>query len=102
MNFDAADLYTGLSFHDQQHHNFEMENYIMATAKKTQIEKIETALRRYNTGAGVTADKVASMARVPREAVAKRVSDLRDWGYTIYTNYRNVNGKRTAFYRIAD
>lgn len=73
----------------------------MATAKKTQIEKIENALRRYNTGAGITADKVASVARVPRENVSKRVADLRDWGYTIYTNYRNVNGKRTAFYRFA-
>lgn len=74
----------------------------MATPKKTQIEKIENVLRRYNTGAGVTADKVASLARVPRDNVAKRVADLRDWGYTIYTNYRNINGKRTAFYRFAD
>ena len=73
----------------------------MATPKKTQIEKIENVLRRYNTGAGVTADKVAALARVPREAVSKRDSDLREC-YTIYTNYRNVDGKRTAFYRFAD
>lgn len=74
----------------------------MATPKKTQIEKIENVLRKYNTGAGVTASKVASLARVPRENVAKRVADLRDWGLTIYTNWRNVDGKRTAFYRLAD
>ncbi len=74
----------------------------MATPRKSQIEKIETVLARYNTGAGITADKIASMARVPRENVSKRIYDLREWGYTIYTNYRNVKGKRTAFYRLAD
>lgn len=73
----------------------------MATARKTQIEKIENVLRKYNTGAGITADKVASLARVPRDNVSKRVYDLREWGYTIYTNYRDVKGKRTAFYRFA-
>lgn len=73
----------------------------MATPRKTQIEKIENVLRKYNTGAGITADKVASLARVPRDNVGKRVYDLREWGYTIYTNYRNVKGKRTAFYRFA-
>ena len=74
----------------------------MATSRKTQIEKIETVLAKYNTGAGVTADKIASMARVPRENVSKRVYDLREWGYTIYTNWRTTNGKRTAYYRLAD
>jgi hypothetical protein len=77
-----------------------MEKYIMATPRKTQIEKIENVLRKYNTGAGVTASKVASLARVPRETVGKRVYDLREY-YNIYTNYRYVNGKRTAFYRFA-
>lgn len=72
----------------------------MATARKTQIEKIENVLRKYNTGPGVTSAKVASLARVPRETVGKRVFDLREY-YDIYTNYRMVNGKRTAFYRFA-
>ena len=44
--------------------------------------------------------KVAKIARVPRENVSKRVADLREF-YNIYTNYRNVDGKRTAFYRFA-
>ena len=69
-------------------------------ATKTQIEKIETVLRKYNKGAGITASRVANLAKVPYEAVSKRVSDLRET-YTIYTNYRNVDGKRTAFYRFA-
>jgi hypothetical protein len=73
----------------------------MATARKTQIEKIESVLLKYNAGPGITADSVAARARVPREAVAKRVADLREF-YDIYTNYRNVNGKRTAFYRLAN
>ena len=72
----------------------------MATPRKTQIEKIENVLRRYNKGAGITADKVASLARVPRANVSKRVADLRET-YNIYTNYRDVDGKRTAFYRFA-
>ena len=73
----------------------------MATARKTQIEKIENVLLKHNAGPGITADAVARIARVPREAVAKRVSDLREF-YNIYTNYRNVDGKRTAFYRLAN
>jgi len=73
----------------------------MATARKTQIEKIENVLLKHNTGAGITADSVARIARVPRESVSKRVADLREY-YNIYTNYRMVDGKRTAFYRLAN
>lgn len=73
----------------------------MATARKTQIEKIENVLLKHNTGPGITAESVARIARVPRESVAKRVADLREY-YNIYTNYRMVDGKRTAFYRLAN
>ena len=59
----------------------------MATARKTQIEKIENVLLKHNAGPGITADAVARIARVPREAVAKRVSDLREF-YNIYTKDR--------------
>lgn len=79
--------------------NFEMENYNMATTRKTQIEKVESLLRKYNTG--ITASKLASLARIPRESVSKRVYDLRET-YKILTSYRTVNGKRTAFYRFAN
>ena len=37
------------------------------TARKTQIEKIETALLNHNTGPGITAAAIARIARVPRE-----------------------------------
>ena len=73
----------------------------MATPRKTQIEKIENVLLRHNAGPGVTAAAIARMARVPYENVAKRIYDLREF-YSIYTNYRKVDGKRTAFYRLAD
>ena len=72
----------------------------MATPRKTQIEKIENVLLRHNTGPGITSAAVARIARVPREAVTKRISDLREY-YQIYTNYRKVDGKRTAFFRLA-
>ena len=71
----------------------------MATPRKTQIEKIENVLLRHNAGPGITVDSIARIARVPREAVSKRVADLREF-YNIYTNYRKVDGKRTAFYRL--
>lgn len=71
----------------------------MATPRKTQIEKIENVLRKHGA-AGITAKKIASLARVSRESVGKRIYDLREH-YTINTNYRTVAGKRTAFYSFA-
>ena len=71
----------------------------MTTARKTQIEKIEAVLRRYKGGKGVTAKSIARMARVPYEAVGKRVYDLRET-YNIVSNFQTVDGKRTAFYRM--
>jgi hypothetical protein len=73
----------------------------MATPRKTQIEKIENVLLKHNAGPGITVDSISRMARVPRESVSKRVADLRE-EYKIYTNYRKIDGKRTAFYRLAD
>ena len=73
----------------------------MATPRKSQLEKIENVLLKHTASPGITADAVARIARVPRESVAKRVADLREF-YNIYTNYRNVDGKRTAFYRLAN
>ena len=69
-------------------------------AKKSQIEKIETALVNHNTGPGITVAAIAKIAGVSKDTVYKRVSDLRE-SYTIYSNYRVVNGKRKLFYRLA-
>lgn len=73
----------------------------MATPRKTQIEKIENVLLKYTASPGITAKSIAARARVPVSAVGKRVHDLREV-YNIYTNYRKVDGKRTAFYRLAN
>lgn len=73
----------------------------MATNKKSQLQKIENVLRKYSVSPGVTAKGIAHRARVPVENVYKRIYDLRE-SFTIYTNYHNVKGKRTAFYRIAE
>lgn len=69
-------------------------------AKKSQIEKIETALATHNAGPGITVAAIAKLAGVSKDAVYKRVADLRE-DYTIYSNYRTVNGKRKLFYRMA-
>ncbi len=69
-------------------------------ARKSQMEKIENVLAKNNTGAGITAAAIAKLAGVTRDAVYKRIADLRE-EHTIYSNYRTVNGKRKVFYRFA-
>jgi hypothetical protein len=70
------------------------------TKKLPTLTKLENALQRYNTGPGITADSLAKVARVNRCSITQRIAELRE-SYKIYTNYRKVNGKRTAFYRFA-
>lgn len=68
----------------------------------SQLSKVAKVLRRNNTGRGITAAQVAKLSGVPKDSVYKRVSDLRNVeGKTIYSNYRNVNGKRKMYYRFA-
>ncbi len=66
------------------------------------MSKVAKVLRRNSTGRGITAAQVAKLAGVSKDAVYKRVSDLRNMeGKTIYSNYRIVNGTRKMFYRFA-
>jgi len=66
------------------------------------LSRVAKALRRNSKGAGVTAGRLAQLTGLSKDAVYKRVSDLRNVeGKTIYSNYRNVNGTRKMFYRIA-
>lgn len=68
----------------------------------SQLSKVAKALRRNNTGRGITVAQVAKLTGVPKESVYKRVYDLRTIeGKTIYSNYRTVNGQRKMFYRFA-
>lgn len=71
------------------------------TKKIPQIDRIVRVLASNNTGAGITISAVAKAASVPRATVSKRVHDLRESGARIYTNYRQVNGRRKAYYRMA-
>jgi len=71
----------------------------MATQKKTQISKIENVLLNHKASPGVAITAIARMTRVPRTAISKCVYDLRE-RYTITSNYHNVNGKKTLFYRL--
>lgn len=68
----------------------------------SQLTRVAKHLRRNTDGAGISAARLAKLAGVPRDSVYKRVYDLRvNEGKEIYSNYRNVNGKRKMFYRIA-
>jgi biotin operon repressor len=67
----------------------------------TQIEKVANYLSRNTTSPGVTASKIASDTKVPRENVIKRISDLRNEGYTIFSNKRTLkNGRKALYYRL--
>ena len=68
----------------------------------SQLTRVAKHLRRNTKGSGITPAHLAEMAEVPLANVYKRVSDLRNIeGRQIYSNYRNVDGKRTMFYRFA-
>ena len=67
----------------------------------SQINKILTVLSNNPKTPGLTASMIARKARMPRDNVRKRVADLRSEGFNIYTNFRKVNGKRKAYYRMA-
>lgn len=68
----------------------------------SQMTKVAKALRQNNKGAGITVAQITRLTGVPKSSVSKRVYDLRTMeGYTIYSNYRNVNGKRKMYYRFA-
>lgn len=67
----------------------------------SQIEKIANYLSRNNTYPGVTASRIASDTKVPRDSVIKRISDLRNEGYTIFSNQKTLkNGRKALYYRL--
>lgn len=66
------------------------------------LSRVAKVLRRNSKGAGITAGRLAQLAGLSKDAVYKRVYDLRTLeGKTIYSNYRTVNGQRKMFYRFA-
>jgi alkylated DNA nucleotide flippase Atl1 len=66
------------------------------------LSRVAKVLRRNSKGAGITAGRLAQLSGLSKDAVYKRVYDLRTVeGKTIYSNYRVVNGQRKMFYRFA-
>jgi len=66
------------------------------------LSRVAKVLHRNTKGAGITAGRLAQLSGLSKNAVYKRVYDLRTLeGKTIYSNYRTVNGKRKMFYRFA-
>ena len=67
----------------------------------SQIEKIARYLAKNNKGPGVTVAKIADRTGSTKDNVRKRVYDLRNEGFKIYSNYRKVNGERKLYYRMS-
>jgi hypothetical protein len=70
--------------------------------KMTQSTKILSYLGKNQANPGVTTAAVSKGARVPKGSVSQRISDLREEGHRIFTNYRKVKGSNTkkAYYRL--
>lgn len=73
----------------------------MVKKRKSERNKIESVLRKYNTGPGVSPKSISKLTKVPIDNVYKRIYDLREY-HVIYTNYRMIKGQRKAFYRLSD
>jgi transposase len=68
----------------------------------SQLERITKVLSKKGTGQGLTAEAIAKAAGVSKDTVYKRIYDLRNVeGRKVYSNFRNVKGQRTMFYRLA-
>ena len=64
----------------------------------SQLTKVAKHLRRNTTGPGITPGRLAFLAGIPKDAVYRRVSDLRVLeGREIYSNYRTVNGVKHRY-----
>lgn len=65
-----------------------------------QLDRITNVLSRNNKGSGITASKLARLAKVSPSNIYKRVSDLRAEGVVIHKNYRTIDGRRLVHYRM--
>lgn len=65
-----------------------------------QLDRIVNVLSRNNKGSGISAARLAKLAKISPTNIYKRVSELRAGGMVIHKNYRVVNGKRMVHYRM--
>lgn len=64
-----------------------------------QLDRIHTILTR-NKKTGITAARLAKLAKISPSNIYKRVSDLRASGHKIDRNYKVVKGRRMVYYRM--
>jgi len=65
-----------------------------------QLDRIVNVLSRNNKGSGISAARLANLAKISPTNIYKRVSELRAGGMVIHKNYRVVSGKRMVHYRM--
>lgn len=64
-----------------------------------QLDRIYNILSR-NQKSGITAARLAKLAKVAPSNIYKRVSDLRASGFKIDRNYKTVRGRRMVVYSM--
>jgi len=67
----------------------------------SQIDRIYNQLARNTEYPGISTKVLAHRTRLTRNAVSKRIADLREEGEKIFTNTRKVAGELRYFYRLA-
>ena len=70
----------------------------MARQKTTQLQRVETVLRRNKRG--VTAARLASLTKIDPSNIYKRVSELGE-SVAVTKTRRVVDGKRTLVYQLS-
>lgn len=64
------------------------------------VDKIAKVLRQ-NKGKNVSAARLASLTKIPRDSVHKRIHDLVQSGLRVTKTYDVIKGQRRVFYRAA-
>ena len=64
-----------------------------------QLDRIYNILNR-NTKGGITAARLAKLAKIAPSNIYKRVSDLRASGLKIDRSYKMVKGRRMVYYNM--
>lgn len=68
----------------------------------SQLSRVAKHLKSNRRGPGITAGRLAFLAGIPKTAVYRRIYDLRTViKKDVQSNWREVNGKRRMFYRLA-
>lgn len=64
------------------------------------LARITKTLKNNKSEKGVTADRLAKLAKTTKDNVYRRIYDLRSEGFEIVSNVQLVKGQRKTFYRL--